>query len=204
MFLDLNGLIKPINPAHCFYFWFWSINACLQSMTRNTLYGYVSSPPIEIFHTPIFHTPPLDSISRLLSSRAFCSIDSSPWRLSCSCQKTHGCLLGMTASGKIHILSHHAIFMTQQLHKSQLVFFVLQATYNPEIDVCKGQGPERSLVKEGREGSSTVVSNRAALLCCSVLAQWERQRQRGRVRQEVGGGVKRLPEIIQQSDRNTT
>ena len=102
--------------------------SCSESMWT-TRYRHISSPPIEIFHTPIFHTPPLVSISRLLSSRAFRSIDSSPWRLSCSCEpiQTHGRLLGMTASGKFPILSHHSIFMTQRPHastKACLCFFL--------------------------------------------------------------------------------
>lgn len=81
--------------------------------------------PTGIFHTPIFHTPPLASISRLLSSRTFWSIDSSPWRLSSSCQatQTHGGLLAVKGSAKLHILSHHSIFMAWISNWSIQTFF---------------------------------------------------------------------------------
>lgn len=133
---------------------FWPLNAhssCLREkttcITRKMV--LVHHPPIEIFHTPVFHTPPLDSISRLLSSRAFWSIDSSPWRLSCSCQRTetHGRPLGMTAPGKkSHIVTSYYIYdsATAQRHKSELVVFNTRPT---QKDLCNRCKPERSLVK---------------------------------------------------------
>lgn len=87
----------------------------------------------DISHAPIFHTPPFASISRLLSSRAFWSIDSSPWRLSSSCQatRTHGGLLAVKASAKLHILSHHSIFMAGISNpSSQIVLFPMRPRTN--------------------------------------------------------------------------
>lgn len=116
--------------------------------------------------------------------------------------------LGITASGKIHILSHHTIFMTQQLHtstKDRLYFFFPRQHMSRRQTCAMGTDQKVLWSKwECREQSITVISNRAALLCYSIVAQWERKRQRDRVRQEESGGVKRLPEIIQQNDRNTT
>lgn len=154
-------------------------------------------PPIDIFHTPIFHTPPLASISSLLSSRAFWSIDSSPWRLSCSCQRiqTHGCLLAIKASGKSHILSHFTIFMAQQSHTS------IKAS--PAIDAGKWHKPENSPVKERSEQSITVDSKSSSIVLQyigTVREEKDKETERDRKR----GVVKRLHGIIQQSDRNTT
>lgn len=126
--------------------------------------------PIAIFHTQIFHTPPLASISRLLSSNAFWSIDSSPWRLSCSCQgiQTHGCLLAIKASGKIPILSHHTIFIAQQPHRSIKASLYFFPTYDTAI---RANGTNQKILhsKTGKSRAS-LWTQRAALLCYSVLA----------------------------------
>lgn len=143
------------------------------------MYGYISSPPIEIFHTPIFHTPPLVSISRLLSSRAFRSIDSSPWRLSCSCEpiQTHGRLSGMTASGKFPILSHHSIFMTQRPHtstKACLYFFSFfpRPTWMGAMDAN-----QNILWSKRKESNASLWSH---LLCYSVMVPRERKKTKRR------------------------
>lgn len=159
--------------------------------------------PIDIFHTPIFHTPPLASISRLLSSKAFWSIDSSPWRLSCSCQgiQTHGCLLAIKASGKIPILSHHTIFMAQQSHTSTKASLYFFPTY--DSDRCGQMAQTRKFSIQSEERAERHCGLKEQLYCATVY--WHREREKKTKRQsETEREVKRLPGIIQNSVRNTT
>lgn len=161
------------------------------------------STPIAIFHTQIFHTPPLASISRLLSSNAFWSIDSSPWRLSCSCKgiQTHGCLLAIKASGKIPILSHHTIFIAQQPHTSTKASLYFFPTYDTAIDTGKWHKPENSPFKERKEQSITVDSKSSSIvLQCTCIEREKKTKRQSETEREV----KRLTGVIQNSVRNTT
>lgn len=110
------------------------------------------------------------------------------------------------ALGKSYILSHtYNIYEsgTAQNHKSRLAW--LQTTYDQEMNVCEGQGPEISLATEGTEQSSSQVTYRAVLLCYTgrVKERQKREERGERVRQEGRGRVTWLQGIVMEmSDRD--
>lgn len=101
-----------------------------------------------------FHTPPFFSISRLLSSRAFWSRDSSPWRLSCSFEQMKDTRKPLWVTS--HYISHS---VTVHSKNRWLAFFLCNiCTQLAETRKFPGQ-------REDRKQSIPVISNRAVLLC---------------------------------------
>lgn len=102
-----------------------------------------------------FHTPPFFSISRLLSSRAFWSRDSSPWRLSSSFQQMKD------TCKPLWVTYCHYIYHSVTVHRKNrwLAFFLCNiCTQLAETRKFPGQ-------REDRKQSIPVISNRAVLLC---------------------------------------